>query len=86
MASRKIVLQRMLTMEIGTPELLIILVIILLVFGVGRISKVGSELGQGLREFRHGLKGDEDRSLSKPLPITKNEIPPAEESDNKPNL
>jgi len=72
-------------MEIGTPELLIILVIVLLVFGVGRISKVGSELGQGLREFRQGLKGDEDRSLSKPLPVTKTEIPPAEEPDNKPN-
>jgi len=40
------------------PELIIILVIILLVFGVGRISKIGKELGSGIRSFREGLKGD----------------------------
>ncbi|MCA9965255.1 MAG: twin-arginine translocase TatA/TatE family subunit, partial [Anaerolineales bacterium] len=32
---------------IGLPELLIVLVIVLLVFGVGRITKIGSELGKG---------------------------------------
>ncbi len=48
-------------MDLGAPELLIILVIVFLLFGVGRVSKIGSELGQGLREFRHGLRGDEDQ-------------------------
>jgi sec-independent protein translocase protein TatA len=43
-------------------ELIIILVIILLVFGVGRISKIGKELGSGIRSFREGLKGDDDGS------------------------
>ncbi len=38
--------------DIGTPELLIILVIIVLLFGVGRIGKVAGELGKGVREFR----------------------------------
>jgi sec-independent protein translocase protein TatA len=42
------------------PELIIILVIVVLLFGVGRLSKIGSELGRGIREFREGLKGDED--------------------------
>lgn len=40
----------------GWPELLIILVVVLLVFGVGRIARVGGELGKGVAAFRDGLK------------------------------
>ena len=46
--------------RIGVPELLIILTIVLLVFGVGRIGKIGGELGKGIRSFRDGLKSPED--------------------------
>ena len=46
--------------DIGPTELLIILLIIVLLFGAGRISKIAGELGQGIREFRKGLTGDED--------------------------
>ncbi len=42
------------------PELLLVLVIILLVFGVGRISKIASELGSGIRAFRKGLREDDE--------------------------
>jgi sec-independent protein translocase protein TatA len=48
--------------DIGAPELLIVLVIIILVFGVGRISKIFGELGSGIRSFQKGLKGDEKNS------------------------
>ncbi len=44
--------------DIGVPELLIIIVVILLLFGPGRIAKMGGELGKGIREFRQGLQGD----------------------------
>jgi sec-independent protein translocase protein TatA len=37
-------------------EWVIILVIVLLVFGVGRIGKLGSELGKGVRAFREGVR------------------------------
>lgn len=48
-------------MGLGTTELLIILVIVLVLFGVGRISRIGSELGKGISAFRSGLKeGQED--------------------------
>ena len=47
--------------DIGTPELLIILVIIVLLFGVGRIGKIAGELGKGVREFREGLSGKEEQ-------------------------
>ena len=40
-------------------EFIIILVIVLLVFGVGRLGQVGGELGAAIREFRKGLKGKE---------------------------
>jgi sec-independent protein translocase protein TatA len=46
---------------LGWPELLLILAVVLLVFGVGRISKVGSELGKGISAFREGIReGQED--------------------------
>jgi sec-independent protein translocase protein TatA len=37
-------------------EWIIVLVIVLLVFGVGRLSKIGGELGKGIREFRRGIR------------------------------
>lgn len=42
-------------MPFGVPELLIILVIVALLFGVGRISKLGGELGSAISNFREGL-------------------------------
>jgi sec-independent protein translocase protein TatA len=46
----------------GFPELLIILVVVILLFGVGRIGKIAKELGGGIRAFRDGLqdKGEEN--------------------------
>jgi len=51
--------------KIGVPELLIILVIIILLFGVGRIGKVAGELGSGIRAFRDGLKPKEGEEEEK---------------------
>ena len=49
-------------MPIGWPELLIVLAVILLIFGVGRIARVGGELGKGVSAFREGLKDGQDAS------------------------
>ncbi len=48
-------------MGLGPWELGIILVIVIIIFGVGRISKLGGELGKSVSSFRQGLKdGMED--------------------------
>jgi sec-independent protein translocase protein TatA len=54
--------------HLGMPELLIVLVIFMLVFGVGKLPQVGKALGQGIREFREGTQGlgEEDRSEAIP--------------------
>ncbi len=47
---------------LGAPELIIILVIVLVLFGVGRISKIAGEMGSGIRAFKDGLQGDEEEA------------------------
>src|SRR5258708_5244735 len=49
----------------------IVLVIILLLFGAGRVSEIGKGLGEGIRNFKKGLKGDEDESDDPPLKRSK---------------
>ena len=46
--------------RIGPTELIIVLVIILIIFGVGRLGEIGGALGKGIREFRRGQSGDAD--------------------------
>ena len=40
-------------------ELIIILIIIVLIFGPGRLSKIAREIGQGIKEFRTGMQDGE---------------------------
>ena len=47
--------------SLGWPELLLILAVVLLVFGVGRISKIGSELGKGISAFREGVRDGQEQ-------------------------
>jgi sec-independent protein translocase protein TatA len=46
-------------LRLGPLELVIILVIVLLIFGVGRLGRLGKDLGEGIREFRKGLSSEE---------------------------
>ena len=46
--------------RLGPTELIIILVIVVMLFGAGRIGRIAGELGTGIRTFREGMKGDGD--------------------------
>jgi sec-independent protein translocase protein TatA len=48
-------------MDIGAPELIIVLVIVVLLFGPGRIGQVASEIGKGIRNFREGMSGKDEK-------------------------
>ncbi len=61
-------------MQLGPLELGIILVIVIFLFGVGRIGKIAGELGTGIRSFREGLKGpEEEEKKSEPTTAEKTE-------------
>lgn len=47
--------------RLGPTELIILLVIVLLLFGPGRIGKIAGELGKGIKSFRDGLNSDENK-------------------------
>lgn len=46
---------------IGMQELLIILVLVLIVFGAGKLPQVGEALGKGIRNFKAGLREENNR-------------------------
>ncbi|PLX95430.1 MAG: twin-arginine translocase TatA/TatE family subunit [Desulfuromonas sp.] len=43
---------------LGTTEMLIILVLVMVVFGAGKLPQIGSALGKGMRNFKEGVKGE----------------------------
>jgi sec-independent protein translocase protein TatA len=51
---------------IGLPELLIILVIVIIIFGAGKLPQLGRGLGEGIRNFRNSLKGDGESKKDEP--------------------
>jgi sec-independent protein translocase protein TatA len=58
-------------MGLGTPEILLILLIVIVIFGAKKLPELGRSLGSGLREFKKGITGEgdkDDKSLPKDSP------------------
>jgi sec-independent protein translocase protein TatA len=51
--------------RLGTGELIVILVIVVLVFGVNKIPQLGKGLGEGIRNFKSSLKAGQDEPPNK---------------------
>lgn len=51
--------------HLGTTELIIILVIVVLIFGVNKIPQLGKGIGEGIRNFKSSLKAGQDEPPSK---------------------
>ncbi len=55
--------------DVGAPELLIILVIVAMLFGVGKLPEIFGAVGKGVREFRKGMADpDSETAIVKPEP------------------
>jgi sec-independent protein translocase protein TatA len=65
--------------SIGAPELIVIALIALLLFGAGRIADIGKGLGQGIKNFKQGLKeaGEDDEAPAKDAKADKDAKPAA---------
>lgn len=74
--------------NIGMPELLIIMVVVLLVFGAKRLPEIGQSMGKGIREFKKSLR-EVKESVEEPdepesLPPRRFEAPEAREREREP--
>ncbi len=49
--------------SLGTTEILIILLIVIILFGARRIPDLAKGLGEGIRNFKSGIRGDEAREI-----------------------
>lgn len=69
-ATRPVLGGLLLVPSLGLPEWAIILLILLLLFGAGRVTTLGRDLGRSIREFRRGLQG-QDGEEEKPPEVGK---------------
>jgi TatA/E family protein of Tat protein translocase len=69
---------------ISLPELLILLVVLLLVFGAKRLPEMGRSLGRGMREFKDGVSGVDDTAKTTPTPTSVELSAPTEEPSAQP--
>ncbi len=55
--------------RIGPWEIALVLVIILIVFGVGKLPQVGGAIGKGLRAFKKGQRGEDEEEAEAETPV-----------------
>ncbi len=64
-------------MDLGLPEILVVLVVLLLLFGPTKLPKLGESLGRAIRNFRETSSGRADRAGAQPPQATASPALPA---------
>ncbi len=54
--------------SLGVPELLLILLIVIIIFGANKLPQLGRGIGEGLRNFKESIKSGEEPKNNKPAP------------------
>lgn len=63
-------------MDIGAPELIIVLLVVLLLFGASRLPKLARSMGQASKEFKQGMKeGYKEQPVEGPCPFCSTQVP-----------
>lgn len=60
--------------SVGPWELAIVLVIVVIIFGVGKLPEIGGALGKGIREFKSTATADEGEDVAQPAGATPEEL------------
>jgi len=60
---------------LGFPELIVILIIVILIFGAGRISEIGGALGKGIKSFKKSVKEPDEIDVTPPKDVKDKEKP-----------
>jgi sec-independent protein translocase protein TatA len=55
--------------DVSPIQILIVLAIALLIFGPKRLPGMGRDLGRGIRDFKSGISGEDDRAVAAPDPV-----------------
>ncbi|MCB2079619.1 MAG: Sec-independent protein translocase subunit TatA [Novosphingobium sp.] len=71
-------------MNVGPWQLLIIALVVLVLFGRGRISEMMGDFGKGIKSFKKGLNDDDERPATTPRQINQTQASPAPESQPSP--
>lgn len=77
--------------SLGAPELIIIGVVIILIFGVGKFSNLGRDLGSSIKEFRRAVKDEDEQKgsntqqASAPPPAQQQYTPPPAQPPQSPS-
>jgi sec-independent protein translocase protein TatA len=69
---------------IGVPELIVLAIVLLLIFGPKRLPEIGKSMGKGMREFKEsvsGMTGNDEEPAKPPA-----ELPPAAKSTSDPHV
>lgn len=72
-------------MSLGAPQILLIILLVILLFGRGRISSLMGELARGIKSFQSGLREDSKDKLDKDSSSGKADVIDVNKSDDKTN-